>query len=220
MHAESGPFTVRAPSEIHRPARNGLAIAALVCGLAGLVGCLPAGLVGLVLGIVALVKVRRAPDVHGGKGMAIGGVCTGAASLITMPIMMALLIPRFFPSASEAAWIVGVSASPAEIAQIETAKCAVAPEGPIRHILEFYRQDVGRYPREHEGLSVLLQRPANEEEARRWKGPYLESEASLKDPWGREFRYEFPSPADPNTYELWSVGPDGMNGTSDDIRGR
>ncbi len=56
---------------------QGMAIAALVCGILGL-GCLPVGIVGIVLGIVALVRISREPRRYRGTGMAIGGICTGA----------------------------------------------------------------------------------------------------------------------------------------------
>jgi hypothetical protein len=72
---------------------SGLAIGALVCGFVGLVGCWPVGVVGLVLGIVALVKIGNQPARYGGKGMAIGGVCTGGLSILMVPVMIAILLP-------------------------------------------------------------------------------------------------------------------------------
>jgi prepilin-type processing-associated H-X9-DG protein len=72
---------------------QGLAIGALVCGIIGLVGCPPVGIVGLVLGIVAVVKASQAPERFGGKGLAIGGICTGAASLLVVPLMISILLP-------------------------------------------------------------------------------------------------------------------------------
>lgn len=71
----------------------GLAVAALVCGILGF--CfLPLGLVGLILGIIAVVRASRDPSRHGGKGMAIGGICTGGLSLVFVgPLMVAILLP-------------------------------------------------------------------------------------------------------------------------------
>ena len=37
------------------------------------------------------------------------------------------------------------------------------------------------------------------------------------DPWGNPFQYEFPGRRNPDSYDLWSFGPDGVNGTADDI---
>ncbi|MBN1492249.1 MAG: DUF4190 domain-containing protein [Phycisphaerae bacterium] len=81
-----------------QPVRTGLAIAAMVCGIAGVITCIfPLGIVGLVLGIVALVKTGREPQVYGGRGMAIAGVCTGAIStLIIVPLLLvSILLPSF-----------------------------------------------------------------------------------------------------------------------------
>lgn len=75
--------------------RVGMAVAALVCGILGF--CFPPlGLVGLILGIIAVIKASSDPARHGGKGMAIGGICTGGFSLVFMgPLMMAILLPSF-----------------------------------------------------------------------------------------------------------------------------
>jgi prepilin-type processing-associated H-X9-DG protein len=73
---------------------QGMAIGALVCGILGLVTCLPPlGLVGLVLGIVAVVRANNQPQRYAGKGMAIGGICTGGVSLVTLPLLIAMLLP-------------------------------------------------------------------------------------------------------------------------------
>ena len=73
----------------------GMAVAALVCGILGF--CFPPlGLVGLILGIIAVIRASSDPVRHGGKGMAIGGICTGGVSLIFMgPLMVAILLPSF-----------------------------------------------------------------------------------------------------------------------------
>ncbi|KKL27038.1 hypothetical protein LCGC14_2389170, partial [marine sediment metagenome] len=69
---------------------KGLAIAALVLGLVGLIpliGALPA-LAGVILGIVALA--RKTP----GKGLAVAGIVTGAIGLMMIPVLLvAILIP-------------------------------------------------------------------------------------------------------------------------------
>ena len=65
---------------------SGLAIASLVCGILGVLtgififSGLSLGLAGIVLGIVALVKVKN--GTASGKGMAIGGIVTGALGMI------------------------------------------------------------------------------------------------------------------------------------------
>ena len=70
---------------------NGLAIGAMTCGLIGLIFT-PLGLVGLILGIIALSK-RKSPN-DPGKGMAITGVVTGGISLLLVPVcLVSILLP-------------------------------------------------------------------------------------------------------------------------------
>ena len=77
---------------------QGMAIGSLVCGIVGL-GCLPVGIVGIVLGIVALVRISREPNRYKGTGMAVGGICTGVVGLLTSA---ALMIAVTLPSLSRA----------------------------------------------------------------------------------------------------------------------
>ncbi|MFH0831030.1 MAG: DUF4190 domain-containing protein [Parcubacteria group bacterium] len=53
---------------------NGLAIAAFVLSLVGL------GIIGLILGIVALSQIKKTGE--GGKGLAIAGIIIGALSVV------------------------------------------------------------------------------------------------------------------------------------------
>lgn len=70
--------------------------------------------------------------------------------------------------------------------------------------LEAYRLDNGRYP---PALSALAKN--------RGAGPYLGAKM-LIDPWGHPFIYR-PDPGSPGKFVLFSAGPDGIAGTSDDI---
>ena len=74
---------------------SALAIASLILGVIGLLsgwlifgGVL--GLVGVILGIVALVKVKN--GTASGKGMAIGGIVTGALGMIVAAVVMVISI--------------------------------------------------------------------------------------------------------------------------------
>src|SRR5271168_3545389 len=73
--------------------------------------------------------------------------------------------------------------------------------------LDLYYLDNGRYPSSAEGLSALVQRPAN---ASSWNGPYLKTGAVPADPWGRPYIYR--SPADHTPYEIASYGSTGQPG--------
>src|SRR5438874_2006417 len=72
------------------PQPSPTAIASLVLAIIGIV--IPGlGLIGIVLGIIALTKMRD-PRV-GGKGLAIGGIAVGAVSIVMVGCMMSILLP-------------------------------------------------------------------------------------------------------------------------------
>ncbi|MCH8054331.1 MAG: DUF4190 domain-containing protein [Planctomycetes bacterium] len=86
------------PGTLHattlRERRAGLAIASLVLGIVGFCTVGIAGIVGVILGIVALVKAANEPQVDRGRGFAIAGIVTGAVSLLMiLPLMVAILLP-------------------------------------------------------------------------------------------------------------------------------
>jgi hypothetical protein len=95
--------------------KQGMAIASLVIGIISLptIGCLGIGaLLGVTLGILALTRANREPNVYGGKGFAIGGIAASAFSLVIgVPlagIVAAIAIPsllRARVAANEAATI-------------------------------------------------------------------------------------------------------------------
>jgi predicted Zn finger-like uncharacterized protein/prepilin-type processing-associated H-X9-DG protein len=70
---------------------NGMAIAAIVVGVISF--CLPVigSLLAIIFGILGLRNTRD-PAV-GGKGLAIAGICLGAASMVMMPCMASIMLP-------------------------------------------------------------------------------------------------------------------------------
>jgi len=81
--------------------------------------------------------------------------------------------------------------------------------GGIKSALGAYEVDMGFYPK---SLQELLTPPSN---ARNWHGPYLER--LPVDPWGNPYIYYYPGKHTPSGYDLLSVGPDGKEGTDDDL---
>ena len=81
-----------------------------------------------------------------------------------------------------------------------------------------YKFHVGEYPSTEEGLEVLAYRRPKEIAKVRamhkgWDGPYVNH--IVKDPWGNDYVYETrPEGGHP---VLYSKGPDGRAGTTDDI---
>jgi general secretion pathway protein G len=82
-----------------------------------------------------------------------------------------------------------------------------------------FRVDMVRWPTEEEGLDVLWRQDAleDEEDYERWRGPYLETPI-LEDYWGGELTFRNPSEElGEGQYDIVSFGPDGEEGTEDDI---
>jgi len=49
-----------------------------------------------------------------------------------------------------------------------------------------------------------------------WNGPYIQDRTIVVDPWGNEYRYSNPG-RNKRAFDIWSIGPDGIDGTADDI---
>jgi general secretion pathway protein G len=90
------------------------------------------------------------------------------------------------------------------------AKIAQGDFSSLDTALKLYRLDKGAYPTGEQGLDVLLAVPGPGRE------PYLEKPAL--DPWRRKYLYRCPGTHRPSSYDLFSVGADGREGTGDDIK--
>jgi general secretion pathway protein G len=100
----------------------------------------------------------------------------------------------------------------------EQAKITVAEADINSNIglaLKLYKLDNGRYPTTSQGLKALLSQPSSSPVAQNWNGPYLENEPL--DPWKAEYAYKSPGTHNANSYDLYSFGPDGVEGSGDDI---
>ena len=73
-----------------------------------------------------------------------------------------------------------------------------------------YRYHVGEYPSTEEGLEALASTTIRH---KGWNGPYIRQ--VVKDPWGHAYVYVRNGEAENPT--LYSKGPDGLAGTTDDI---
>jgi len=100
----------------------------------------------------------------------------------------------------------------------EQAKIAVAEadiKSNIGLALKLYKLDNGRYPTTSQGLNALYSKPSSSPTPNNWNGSYLENEAL--DPWQNPYQYKSPGAYNPTGYDLYSLGPDGVEGTEDDI---
>ncbi|UCD27985.1 MAG: type II secretion system major pseudopilin GspG [Planctomycetota bacterium] len=100
-------------------------------------------------------------------------------------------------------------------AKIKLAEGMVGTGGTLATQLELYRMAMGTYPDELKGL---VEKPDDEDEEAKWGGPYITDPKSLRDPWANELQYKFPGEVREDSYDLWSMGPDGEDGTDDDIK--
>jgi len=201
------------------PPASGLAIGALVCGGVGaflaLVGIctvgitaalgIIVGIVGLVLSIMAMRRIRRSAGQMGGRGLAVGGLATSIAAIVLGLLIAAavgggLLIFAYSHKVKDRVQQGRIAAARADIALIKMA-------------LDAFEVDCGRFPSTEEGLRALLQQPAA---TPGWQGPYL-NRGTPKDPWANLYLYQCPGQHNPNRYDLYSLGPDGLEGTEDNI---
>ena len=110
--------------------RRGLAITSLVLGILAVPTfglAIVGALIGIVVGVIALVKASREPLVYGGKGMAIAGIALSVLAVTLMPVVLgivaAIAIPSFLRarvSANEAAAVGDIRAVIAAQARYQT----------------------------------------------------------------------------------------------------
>lgn len=92
--------------------------------------------------------------------------------------------------------IMGILASlvaPRLFNQVDRSKitAAQAQARSLRTSLDALRLDLGRYPNQEEGLSLLVQPPSDPSLRANWFGPYIDGDLP-SDPWGNAFRYDPP----------------------------
>ena len=98
---------------------------------------------------------------------------------------------------------------------IDAAKVSI--KGLEQSLKRYQLNHDGNFPETGDGLQALITAPSND---KKWKGPYLDDTDTLpQDPWGNPFQYEYPGSNHPDGYkaDIWSWGPDGQDGTEDDI---
>ena len=117
--------------------------------------------------------------------------------LVILGTLAAIVLPKFSGTTERGR----VTAAQTQISTFKTA-------------LDAYEIDQGYYPKGKNGLLDLIQRPRD---AANWHGPYLQSDAIPKDPWGNDYIYQCPGQHNPSFYDIMSMGADGKAGTDDDI---
>jgi general secretion pathway protein G len=92
---------------------------------------------------------------------------------------------------------------------------AKADINTISSALRAYETQQLYLPTTRQGIDALVRKPTTKPEVKNWK-PYLK-EKVLVDPWGNKYQYLRPGKKDVGGFDLFSAGPDGVIGNSDDI---
>jgi prepilin-type processing-associated H-X9-DG protein len=88
---------------------SGLAITSLVLGILGAFTCGATALIGLILGIVAMVKIKNSRGTLGGGGLALAGTIVSAVFVLMLPVFAAMFLPAFAKAKQKAQTIRCVS---------------------------------------------------------------------------------------------------------------
>ena len=115
--------------------------------------------------------------------------------VVIIAVLAGVVLPRLVGAREKA----NVSATKAQIKTFET-------------LLYTYQLHVGLFPTTDQGLRALIEDPGDEG----WSGPYLAQRTLPKDPWHHPYVYVREAQRGID-YDLYSWGPDGMEGTEDDI---
>ena len=78
-----------------------------------------------------------------------------------------------------------------------------------------YKTKARIYPSEQQGLDALVTRPTGSPEPASWK-QFMKPQGII-DPWGRKYEYRYPGKYNSDSYDIFSLGFDGKEGTEDDI---
>ena len=132
------------------------------------------------------------------------------AGLTLMEVMLVLVILGILGSMA-AMFLAGTQdtamkqATATEISTFETA-------------VQQYRMHMLQYPTGSDGLQALVEQPSGDSNGR-WKGPYIEPNNDLKDPWMNMYEIETMqvNGSTQQTFIIRSAGPDGAMGTEDDV---
>jgi hypothetical protein len=106
MPDDSNPPPTAAPAPVKT---SGLAITSLVLGILGLFTCGLMALPGLILGIIALVKINNNKATLKGFGLALAGTIVSGVFLMMLPVWLALFLPALAAAKSRAQTIACVN---------------------------------------------------------------------------------------------------------------
>jgi general secretion pathway protein G len=82
----------------------------------------------------------------------------------------------------------------------------------LKGAIQLYYIDTGQYPTASQTIAALITAPPG---IVGWRGPYLDDDTDLLDPWGRPYIYA--APGNNTTFQITTLGRDGQpGGTGED----
>lgn len=118
------PPTQPVPQPPAAPAKaktSGLAIASLVLGIVGPCTVGLGSIIGLILGIVGLVKIGRSAGAKGGRGLAIAGIAVSGLGILIVPVLVGMAVAIIMPAVYSAMDLANAASSVNNVKQLCTA---------------------------------------------------------------------------------------------------
>jgi general secretion pathway protein G len=100
------------------------------------------------------------------------------------------------------------------IGESANVKAATTQVGFLENAIDMFKFETKQLP---SNLEELVEEPTDEKLAKNWSGPYMKANKDLIDPWDNPYKFDAKGKKNQDGYDVWSVGPDGQDGTKDDI---
>lgn len=111
--------------------------------------------------------------------------------------------------------LVGIGAS-SMTSVVGEAENTVAKAGldTLQSGLILYKSRCDMYPTAAQGLQALVTQPTTNPVPKRWKSVLKAS--AITDPWQKPYQYKYPGVKNKGSFDIYSLGPDGVE-SEDDI---
>ena len=87
--------------------------------------------------------------------------------------------------------------------------------GNLKAAVLSYKMLAGQPPTTQQGLEALFVKPSSPPVPKRWSSAGTKGVPT--DPWGAPYLYRNPGKKDSTEFEIYTLGPDGQENTSDDM---
>lgn len=97
------------------------------------------------------------------------------------------------------------------VEEAQQVRCEADLQVTVTQLRTFYAIN-GRFPTTDEGLDALVTRPATMDSSKHWRPLFAELPL---DPWGNTYRYVCPGGRPGRSFDVYSLGPDGVPSKDD-----